>query len=156
MKLKLKLSREARRKFLNFRWSQTRIRPGFEAKSHRQEPDANQARIRSQEPPARARHESGQDSKPRATGKSQTRIRPGFEARGQEQECSRGREGEGGAHARAQPRPRVRESVRESAPARRLEKTIPDTQGSGKNVPVFFPEHSFPKCVQILVPSEMV
>ena len=44
--------------------SQTRIRPGFEAKSHRQEPDANQARIRGQEPQSRARRESGQDSRP--------------------------------------------------------------------------------------------
>ena len=55
MKLKLKLSREAWRKFLNFRRRQTRIRPGFEAESHEQEPDANQARIQSQEPRAKAK-----------------------------------------------------------------------------------------------------
>ena len=57
MKLKLRLSREAQRKFLNFRRSQTRIRPGFEAESHEQEPDANQARIQSQEPRARAKQD---------------------------------------------------------------------------------------------------
>ena len=79
MKLKLRLSREARRKFFNFRQSQTRIRPGFATKSERQEPDADQARIRGQElrqepdakqamirgqePPPRVRRESGQDSR---------------------------------------------------------------------------------------------
>ena len=73
MKLKLRLSREARRKFLNFRRSQTRIRPGFEAQSHEQEPDTNQARIQSLEPRA---------------SKSQTRIRPGFKAESHEQEQS--------------------------------------------------------------------
>ena len=70
--------------------SQTRIRPGFEAESHEQEqsqePDANQARINSQDLPARARHESGQDFEARATGKSQTRIRPGLAGRSYRQE----------------------------------------------------------------------
>ena len=69
--------------------SQTRIRPGFVAGSHRLEPDANQASIRGQEPGAtvRARRGSGHDSRPgdRSNGKSQTRIRPGFEARSQEE-----------------------------------------------------------------------
>ena len=76
-KLKIKLSREARRKIL----------------SKYLEPDANQARIPSQEPRARAkpraRRESGQDSKRRAMSKSkaksQTRLRPGSGARSQEE-----------------------------------------------------------------------
>ena len=57
------------------------------------EPDANQARIRSREPRARAKQEpdahqaSIQSSVPRA--KSQTRIRPGTEARSQEQRARR-------------------------------------------------------------------
>ena len=100
--------------------SQTRIRPGLAANTYRQEPDANQARILRSERPARARRASGQDWQAGATGKSQTRIRPGFEAGSQEQECSgRGRSGNGGG-------------TRERARALCLEKTIPDTQGSGK------------------------
>ena len=52
----------------------------------RQEPDAYQARINSQDLLARARHESGQDFEARATGKSQTRIRPGLAAKSYRQE----------------------------------------------------------------------
>ena len=139
MKLKLRLSREARRKFLNFRRSQTRIRPGFEAESHEQEPDTNQARNQSPEPRARARRASGQEWRAAATGKSQTeksqtRIRPGLAGSRYRQEPdarqARDRERhpgakvqEGGGGARTHARARAR--------AHRLEKTIPDTRGSG-------------------------
>ena len=130
--------------------SQTRIRPGFKAKSHEQEqsqePDANQARILRQEPPARARRASGQDWQPRATGKSQTRIRPGFAGKSYRQEPDThqarirdrqpgtrfsGKSGNAGvAVGRRSGGARGRSARAERA--RRLEKTIPDTQGSGK------------------------
>ena len=58
---------------LNFRakreekfWSEYLAR--FEAESQRPEPDAQQARIRGQEPEAGARRTAGHDSKPRARG----------------------------------------------------------------------------------------
>ena len=99
-----------------------------------QEPDANQARIRSpepdthqvricgREPPARARRASGQHSRPGAgsNGKIQMPVRPGFETRRQEQRYEpdvhqagiRGQEPGGTARAR-------RASGQDSRPAAR-------------------------------------
>ena len=102
--LNLNFRAKREEKFCLNTWSQTRIRPGFQAKTHEQEqsqePDAHQARIRGREPRARAksraRRASGQDSRPRAPSKNKGRA------------------------------------CRANARARRLEKTIPDTQGSGK------------------------
>ena len=104
-----------------------------------QEPDANQARIRGREPRARAkpraRCESGQDFEARATGKSQTRIRPGLAGRIYRQEPdahqARIRDRQPGARVQREGAERT-DGTHARARARRLEKTIPDTQGSGK------------------------
>ena len=97
------------------------------------EPDANQARIRSREPRARAkpraRRESGQDSKPRATSKSkaksQTRIRPGFQDKSHEQEQSQ----------EAATRPKAADGggrKTNETDAYLIEKTIPDLLHKGQ------------------------
>ena len=107
--LNLNFRAKREEKFCLNTWSQTRIRPGFEAESHEQEqsqePDAHQAKIRGQETGARAkpraRRASGQHSElgttskeadahqarnrgPKPGAKSQTRFRPGSEASGHE------------------------------------------------------------------------
>ena len=92
--LNLNFRAKREEKFCLNTWSQTRIRPGFEAESHEQEqsqePDAHQASIQSPEPRARAkpraRRASGQAPRPeaRSNALSQTRCRPRTEARGQD------------------------------------------------------------------------
>ena len=79
--LNLNFRAKREEKFCLNTWSQTRIRPGFEAESHEQEqsqePDAHQASIQSPKPRARAkpraRRASGQHSEPEATSKSNAR-----------------------------------------------------------------------------------
>ena len=123
-------------------WSQTRIRPGFEAESHEQEqsqePDAHQARNRGPKPGAtpRARRVSGQDPRPEArnNAKSQTRIRQGFEASGHEQrqaDAEAEAEAAGGRSVGACVRARVR--ARACARAHAYKKQYLTHKGQEKN-----------------------